>query len=48
VVGIFLHVSSTILFETQKDHRIPLRTWAVVLVGIAAGFLLSGYAGHGH
>ncbi|MEY2649854.1 MAG: hypothetical protein RL608_528, partial [Bacteroidota bacterium] len=25
-----------------------LRTWLVVLVGIAAGFALSGYAGHGH
>ena len=48
VVGIFLHVSSTILFEVQKDHRLPLRTWLVVLVGIAAGFALSGYAGHGH
>jgi hypothetical protein len=48
VVGIFLHVSSTILFEVQKDHRIPLRTWGIVLVGIAAGYVLSGYAGHSH
>jgi hypothetical protein len=48
VVGIFLHVSSTILFEVQKDHRVPLRTWGIVLVGIAAGYVLSGYAGHSH
>lgn len=48
VVGIFLHVSSTILLEVQKDHRIPLRTWGIVLVGIAAGYVLSGYAGHSH
>ena len=41
VVGIFLHVSSTILFEAQKDHKMPWRTWATVLLGLGAGYALS-------
>jgi zinc and cadmium transporter len=41
VVGIFLHVSSTILFELQKDHRMPWRTWAIVIIGLASGYALS-------
>jgi zinc transporter ZupT len=41
VVGIFLHVSSTILFELQKDHRMPWRTWVIVVVGLLSGYALS-------
>ncbi|CAI8334377.1 MAG: Uncharacterised protein [Owenweeksia sp. TMED14] len=41
VVGIFLHVSSTILFELQKDHRMPSKLWAIVILGLISGFLLS-------
>lgn len=41
VVGIFLHVSSTILFEAQKDHQMPWRTWVTVLLGLGAGYALS-------
>ena len=41
VVGIFLHVSSTILFELQKDHKMPNKLWAIVILGLLAGFLLS-------
>ena len=38
VVGIFLHVSSTILFELQKDHRIPSTLWFIVILGLLSGY----------
>ena len=41
VVGIFLHVSSTILFELQKDHRMPWGTWGIVVIGLLSGYALS-------
>ena len=41
VVGIFLHVSSTILFELQKDHRLPTVLWVIVIIGLLSGFSLS-------
>jgi zinc transporter ZupT len=35
VAGIFLHVSTTILFENQKDHKFNAEKLAVVLLGTA-------------
>jgi zinc and cadmium transporter len=43
VVGIFLHVSSTILFELQKDHRLPTVLWVIVIIGLLSGFGLSQF-----
>ena len=43
VVGIFLHVSSTILLELQKDHRLPAALWLIVIVGLLSGFGLSQF-----
>ena len=43
VVGIFLHVSSTILFELQKDHRLPTVLWVIVIIGLLSGFSLSQF-----
>ena len=43
VVGIFLHVSSTILFELQKDHRLPTGLWLIVIIGLLSGFGLSQF-----
>ncbi len=43
VIGIFLHISTTILFEASADHKFNLRKMIAVLVGIGialAGFLL--------
>lgn len=43
VIGIFLHISTTILFESSADHKFNLRKMIAVLVGIGislAGFLL--------
>ncbi|MEO6150152.1 MAG: ZIP family metal transporter [Mucilaginibacter sp.] len=43
VIGIFLHISTTILFESSADHKFNLRKMIAVLCGIGialAGFLL--------
>jgi zinc and cadmium transporter len=34
VVGIFLHISTTILFEASESHRFNLQKFAVILLGI--------------
>jgi zinc transporter ZupT len=34
VIGIFLHVSTSILFEAEENHRYNLRKFAVVCLGI--------------
>jgi len=43
VIGIFLHISTTILFESSVDHKFNLKKLIAVLAGVAialAGFLL--------
>jgi zinc and cadmium transporter len=35
VIGIFLHISTTILFESSTDHRFNLRKMIAVLLGVA-------------
>ncbi|NHA02998.1 ZIP family metal transporter [Mucilaginibacter sp. HC2] len=35
VIGIFLHISTTILFESSADHRFNLRKMIAVLLGVA-------------
>ena len=37
VIGIFMHISTTILFESEHDHRFPLGKLAAVLIGLALG-----------
>ncbi len=39
VVGIFLHVSTTILFEVEEGHRFNLRKAIAVLAGLGGGVL---------
>ena len=48
VAGIFLHVSTTILFENQKDHRFNAEKLAVVMGGAALAWAvaLSGSIPH--
>lgn len=47
VIGIFLHISTTILFESSADHKINTRKMIAVLLGI--GVALIGYfGGHSH
>ena len=41
VIGIFLHISTTILFESSSDHKFNLRKMVAVLLGV--GIALVGF-----
>jgi len=41
VIGIFLHVSTSILFETEENHKYNLRKFITVCAGILVAFGLS-------
>lgn len=41
VIGIFLHISTTILFESSVDHKFNLKKMAAVLLGV--GIALAGF-----
>jgi zinc and cadmium transporter len=41
VIGIFLHVSTSILFETEENHRYNLQKFITVCCGILVAFGLS-------
>lgn len=47
VIGIFLHISTTILFESSADHKINTRKMIAVLLGISVA-LIGFFAGHTH
>lgn len=40
VIGIFLHVSTTILFESSKDHKFNFSKFGMILLGIAVALLI--------
>lgn len=40
VIGIFLHVSTTILFEASKNHSFNVSKLAVVIIGILLAYFL--------
>jgi zinc transporter ZupT len=42
VIGIFLHISTTILFESSSDHKFTVRKMIAVLLGV--GIALIGFA----
>jgi zinc and cadmium transporter len=45
VVGIFLHISTTIMFESsEKNHRYQLSKIVAIVLGTAVAWLLSGAA----
>lgn len=41
VIGIFLHISTTILFESGPDHKFSIRKMIAVLLGV--GIALAGF-----
>ncbi|MEI6854394.1 MAG: zinc/iron permease, partial [Bacteroidota bacterium] len=41
VVGIFLHISTTILFESDENHGFNLKKFAVIVLGFGATIILS-------
>ncbi len=40
-IGVFLHVSTTILFESSKNHKFNLSKMSAVLIGVLLAYLLS-------
>jgi hypothetical protein len=40
VIGIFFHISTTILFESDQNHRFNLIKFLSVILGAALAFLL--------
>ena len=40
VIGIFLHVSTTILFESSKDHKFNPKKMAAVVVAVVLAYFL--------
>ena len=40
VIGIFLHISTTILFESSEGHRFNYYKFLVILLGAALVFLV--------
>ncbi len=41
VIGIFLHVSTSILFETEENHRYNMQKFITVIGGLAIAFVIS-------
>jgi zinc and cadmium transporter len=41
VIGIFLHVSTSILFETEENHKYNIRKFFTVCFGLAVAFIIS-------
>ena len=39
VIGVFLHISTIILFETSKDHTFNLLKFIAIIVGMVVAFL---------
>lgn len=40
VIGIFLHVSTTILFESSKDHKFNIYKFGIIVMGIVLALVL--------
>ncbi len=38
-VGIFLHISTTILFETSEGHKFDLKKFIIILIGLSSALL---------
>ncbi|REE81940.1 ZIP zinc transporter [Lutibacter oceani] len=39
IIGVFLHISTIILFETSKDHKFNLLKFIAILVGMVVAYL---------
>lgn len=48
VIGIFLHISTTILFESSVDHKVTKRKMIAVLCGIAVALIGYFSSAHSH
>lgn len=48
VIGIFLHISTTILFESSDDHRFNRYKFLAILTGAGIALIFFFSAGHAH
>ncbi len=39
IIGVFLHISTAILFESSENHKFNLQKFVVILIGFAVAFL---------
>jgi len=39
IIGVFLHISTAILFESSKNHKFNLQKFLVILIGFGLAFL---------
>ena len=39
IIGVFLHISTAILFESSENHKFNLRKFIAILIGFAVAFL---------
>lgn len=39
IIGVFLHISTAILFESSKNHKFNLQKFVVILIGFGLAFL---------
>ena len=39
IIGVFLHISTAILFESSENHRFNLRKFIAILIGFAVAFI---------
>jgi len=39
IIGVFLHISTAILFESSENHRFNLQKFIVILIGFAVAFI---------
>ena len=42
VIGVFLHISTTILFESNNNHRFNMYKLGIIIIGGAFGYFISG------
>jgi len=43
VIGVFLHISNAILFESSENHKFNLQKFIAVLIGFSVALLSLGY-----
>jgi hypothetical protein len=40
VIGVFLHISTVILFESSEGHRFTIRKLSAIVIGVFIAYLL--------
>ena len=46
IIGVFLHISTAILFESSQNHQFNIRKFVAVLLGFVVAFLGTQLGGH--